>query len=201
MLNPINVHNNQMPVNDKIAVKEIKGSKQINALMKEAQKWIKAAQGKMNAFPADSDEAAVAQDCSDVAKTILSRLKFIKKNKYSVFAAYDSDKKVQGIALAKMPRSKHASELKYMVVNPESIKSIGKKPIRGTGTALVTKIASKILNNKKAKKELRTQALWGAVPFYEKLGFKNDLDHPPLYFNANAMKLTEKDMKKLIAQK
>jgi hypothetical protein len=181
-----------------ITSKEIKGKKEITILKKKVEEWQKIAEKKLKSYPIESQERQISQDCVSEAQAIRRQLSVIKKDKLSVFAAYDQNKKIQGIAIARIPKTKYASEIDNMVVNPESIKLIGKKPVQGTGTSLVKKIAARILNNAKGRKELRAWALHAAIPFYEKLGFKFDVKNGGGCPYAEAMVLTQRCMKKLM---
>lgn len=188
VVNNYNLENN-------IVVKEITNEKEMSALSSEVATWQKVAEQKMKLYSPGSTEYQVAQDCAGEAESIRKQLAVVKKEKASIFAAYDQDNKIQGIAIARISK-KDASELDNMVVNPESIKLIGNKPLSGTGTALVQRIANKILDNN-GRKELNAMALHAAIPFYEKLGFKYD-DNGGVCGYAEAMVLSEEGMKKLV---
>ncbi len=193
----ITVANNNIGLENNIVAKEVKGEKAITKLMQKVEQWQKIAEGKIKSYSLDSKEHQIASDCAEEAQAIRKQLACIKKEKLCVFVAYGQSNKIQGVALAKIPRKTYASNIDNMVVNPESIKLIGKTPVQGTGTALVKKIVNRVLQNKNGRKELRALALHSAMPFYEKLGFKTDFKHGGGCNYAEAMVLSQKDMKKL----
>ena len=86
------------------------------------------------------------------------------------------------------------NELKALLVNPESIALIGTKPLKGTGTALVKRVASKILKTGR-KKELGLISSSTADGFYGKLGF---CTHP--IYGGSKMLLDQQNMQKLCAK-
>jgi hypothetical protein len=192
---------NNIGVDNTILVHQVKDKKAINKLKKHVKQWQKIAEQKIKSFPVNSPKRQVAEDSASVAQAIAKQLSFIKKEKLSVFAAYDGSKKIQGIALAKIPPKTHASEIENMAVNPESIRLIGNKHIKGTGTALVKKIVDKVLHNKNKCKEVRALALHAAIPFYEKLGFTFDSENGGGCSYAEAMVLSHKSMQKLMNSK
>jgi hypothetical protein len=193
--------NNNIGVDNTILVHQVKDKKTLNKLKKHVEQWQKIAEQKIKSFPENSPEHQVAEDAAGEAQAIAKQLSFIKKEKLSVFAAYNGSKKIQGIALAKIPPKTYASEIENMVVNPESIQLIGNKPVKGTGTALIKKIVDKVLHNKNKCKELRALALHAATPFYEKLGFTFDVENGGGCSYAEAMVLSHKSMKKLMNSK
>ena len=176
-------------------IKEMKTDKDLALVRKVTREWEKAAGGKIDYFSKkqEMDKVKVAEDAKEVAggiRSILADSKAIrekritypvyttdsiKKREFAVYGAYDNRGKIQGVALVNLKGdTDHAVVLDELIVNPERVKSIGKRaPIAGTGTKLVQAVATKILAGK-GKKELGLFSLESSKTFYEKLGFQYD---------------------------
>lgn len=176
-------------------VKEMKTDKDLTLIRKVTAEWEKAASGKIEYFGRrqEMDKVKVAEDAKEVAGGIRSILAdsrairekkisypvyttdSIKKREFAVYGAYDNRGKIQGVALVNLKGDRdHAVVLDELIVNPERVKSIGKRaPISGTGTKLVQAVATRVLHSK-GKKELGLLSLESSKTFYEKLGFQYD---------------------------
>jgi hypothetical protein len=166
-------NNTIQPVAANVYVKAVNGkSWQVRkTLEKVAKAWEKSAQDKVASYTksGESDKATIAADALSRAKAIQKKL---KNKKLNFFAAYDKNtKSIKGIAVANFNGKNYKAELDELLVNPENIQSIGLKPMKGIGKAIVQRVAKEVL----AKKgyELGTYSLPSAVPFYEKLGFSD----------------------------
>ena len=166
---------------DSLNVKEVTSSRSLATVGKVAKLWEKSALKKVQHYSkkygADHEKTQVATAAHETALALQAGLpnsKDIKNGKCAVFAAYDSKRRIQGLALVNLKGANgHAVDLEALAVNPERIATIGKRPVKGTGTAVVKAVAAKILKGK-GKKELGVFSEASSVAFYEKLGFKVD---------------------------
>lgn len=176
-------------------IKEMKTDKELALIRTVAGQWENAAAGKIGYFGKrnEKEKVEVSKDAHEVAEGIncilgdrgaikakrvsnpIYTTESIKKGYCVAFAAYDNRGKIQGVALVNLKGDvDHAAVLDELIVNPERVKSIGKRtPISGTGTKLVQAASEKILNGK-GTKELGTFSLMSSKTFYEKLGFAYD---------------------------
>jgi len=86
-----------------------------------------------------------------------------------VYAAYDRQCKIQGIALASFSAS-GITQLKILATNPDNL-ALTSQRIKGVGSALLAHISSDMLSRKTKKLELHLDATEAAVGFYKHLGF------------------------------
>lgn len=198
-------------------IKEMTTDNDLALIRKCASQWSKSATGKIQYFGKTKqfEKVAISKDAKEVAEGIRDILgteeaikagrvrnpiytkESIRKKECAVYAAIDNRGKIQGVALVNLKGThSHAAVLDDLIVNPERVKSIGKRPpISGTGTKLVQAACQRVLNGK-GKNELGTISLKTSKTFYEKLGFEEDFSTPS-WVDDCGMCLGEKKFKEL----
>lgn len=181
---PLQIQNTpQQKIITNIFIREITENKELLALVEEANKWEKIADKKSKMFSKEAnlekdetrkallkDKENIAYDAYYVAEELQDLLKDVikdkKKYERTVLAAFDTDKKIQGIATGIL---KGSCELEWLSVNPDSIKAIGGTKSGGNGTALVKAFTTEALKCKHSK--MMVKSILSACDFYKKLGF------------------------------
>ena len=90
----------------------------------------------------------------------------------TLYAAVDTTKKVQGLALA-LFRKDDKSKISLLAAHPDNVPLPGGAPfqVRGAGTALVRHIAHDLLHSQLPEKTLSLLSTISATSFYNRLGF------------------------------
>lgn len=160
-----------------VEVKQVTSKEKIATLEKVSKLWEEVAERKVKYYQKkygkahESLKTRVATDTYNMALAVQVGL---KDKECTYFAAYDKKtKRVHGIAIVNLDGKQSHGEsgpvLDDLLVNPENIQLIGKKPRRGIGTAMVKKVAQYIL--KKNENSLFLFSNQSAMEFYKKLGF------------------------------
>jgi predicted GNAT family acetyltransferase len=176
----------QTPSNPPIIyVEQITNKKELKKVSKALNTWVETSAAKQilvdksKNIHYDKKIKQLAHDLVTMTTMVKGSLnkKLLKDRKVKVFAAYDDQNhRLQGVAIASIPKGKKGcNTLDELVTNPENVPVLGyEQGLRGTGTALVKKVAEEVLARGKGCKKLHLTHTYSAEEFYKKLGFEDD---------------------------
>jgi hypothetical protein len=154
----------------KIFSTKIERQENFNSLDALCVNWISKCKEKLNSKKKAHLPNHLKQTLQD-CQLVLHDIQLVKHlGKYSIYIAYDSEKKIQGIALSEKDPLQNAAHITYLTTSPDNIPlHVQDKKVRGVGTVLLLHIIRDM--RKAGYLCVSVKSLPSAIGFYEKCGF------------------------------